>query len=310
MLIAALLHGNYPLAIATAPLVGALAGFLRYNFEPASIYLGDGGSLTIGFLLGCFGVVWSYKSAVAVGMTAPLILLALPWLDVALAVARRFLMMQPIFGADRGHIHHRLLARGLRPRHVALLAYLACGVAGVFSLVHAGMDSRFGWLVMAAFVGLIWLAVDRLGYAEFRVATRALMGGRLRRFVRQEILADRLAADLRGARSLDEYWDRLRDFGRQAGFGSLWLRMGDRDFTHEYAKAAVGYSWETRIPLAGSNYVAFRGDSRDLDMAQVLIPLALALRSAMPEGGVVPPHRASGSDRCAETGSRSPVETR
>ena len=80
-LAAALLQGNVALALATAPLVGALLAFLRYNFNPASIFLGDCGSLTIGFLLGCFGAIWSQKSATLLGMTAPLMALAVPLLD-------------------------------------------------------------------------------------------------------------------------------------------------------------------------------------------------------------------------------------
>ncbi len=72
-LIAALLQHNVSLALATAPLVGATLGFLRYNFNPASIFLGDSGSLLLGFLLGSYGVVWSQKSATILGMTAPLI---------------------------------------------------------------------------------------------------------------------------------------------------------------------------------------------------------------------------------------------
>ncbi|HVN81926.1 MAG TPA: hypothetical protein VMW38_23280 [Terriglobia bacterium] len=62
-------------------MAGALLGFLRYNFNPASIFLGDSGSLTIGFMLGCFGVIWGTKSATLLGMTAPLITLAIPLLD-------------------------------------------------------------------------------------------------------------------------------------------------------------------------------------------------------------------------------------
>src|SRR5947208_12565007 len=111
MAIAALLHGNLTLAIATAPLAGALLGFLRYNFNPASIFLGDSGSLLVGFLLGCYGVLWTQKSATLLGMAAPLMALSIPLLDTALAIVRRFLRHQPIFGADRGHIHHKLLAR-------------------------------------------------------------------------------------------------------------------------------------------------------------------------------------------------------
>ena len=121
MLVAALIQRNLILAVATAPWPALLLGFLRYNFNPASIYLGDSGSLTIGFVLGCFGVIWSQKSATIFGMTAPLLALAIPILDTGISIFRRFLRHQPIFGADRDHIHHRLLKRGLSPKGVALV---------------------------------------------------------------------------------------------------------------------------------------------------------------------------------------------
>src|SRR5262245_64724034 len=119
MILAAFLQNNVPLAMATIPLAGALLAFLRYNFDPASIFLGDCGSLLIGFLLGCYGVLWSQKSATLLGMTAPLMALAIPLMDVCLSIVRRFIRHQPIFGADRGHIHHMLLARGFTVRRVA-----------------------------------------------------------------------------------------------------------------------------------------------------------------------------------------------
>src|SRR3954464_14437999 len=130
---AALLQDNTELAMATAPLVGAPSLFLRYNFNPASIFLGDCGSLTIGFLLGCFAALWSQKSATLLGMTAPLMALAVPLLDTGASVVRRFIRHQPIFSADRNHLHHRLLDRGFSPRKVALVMYGVCGVAAAFS---------------------------------------------------------------------------------------------------------------------------------------------------------------------------------
>src|ERR1700674_5413217 len=125
-LIGALLEHNIGLAIATAPLVGALLGILPFNFNPASIFLGDSGSLFVGFLLGCYSVLWSQKSVTILGMTAPLIALSIPLLDTGVAIIRRFLRRQPIFNADHGHIHHKLLARGLTPRRVVILIYIIC----------------------------------------------------------------------------------------------------------------------------------------------------------------------------------------
>src|ERR1035437_4113110 len=109
--LSATLSGNYALALVTAPLLGALLGFLPYNVNPASIFMGDCGSLTVGFLLGCFGVIWSQKSATLLGMTAPLLALAapllalaIPLLDTSLAIARRFLRGEPTFCAARAQL--------------------------------------------------------------------------------------------------------------------------------------------------------------------------------------------------------------
>src|SRR5689334_2987755 len=150
-LIAALLQHNLALAAATAPLAGALLGFLRYNFNPATIFLGDSGSLVIGFLLGCFGVIWSQKSATILGMTAPLMALSIPILDTCLSVARRFLRRQPIFRGDRGHIHHRLLARGFSQRRAVLLLYGVCAIGAVVSIFQSVGANHYAGAVILVF---------------------------------------------------------------------------------------------------------------------------------------------------------------
>ena len=158
MLLGALLNNDTLLAMATVPLAGALLGFLWYNFNPASIFLGDSGSLTLGFLLGCYGTIWNQKSTTVLGITAPLMALAVPLLDTGISIARRFLRQQPIFSADFGHIHHRLLARGLTPRRVVLLLYGASGVAAVMSLLASVSHNGFKGI---DYRGLLRCGVDR-----------------------------------------------------------------------------------------------------------------------------------------------------
>jgi UDP-GlcNAc:undecaprenyl-phosphate GlcNAc-1-phosphate transferase len=120
-ILVALLSGNYGLALATFPLAGCLLGFLPYNFSPATVFLGDCGSLTIGFVLGCFGLIWSQRSESWIGMFAPLMVLALPLIDVGLAICRRFLRCTPIFQGDHNHIHHKVLGLGFCTRDAALI---------------------------------------------------------------------------------------------------------------------------------------------------------------------------------------------
>src|SRR5262249_16129472 len=148
---------------------------------------GDSGSLSIGFLLGCFGVAWSQKSATTLGMTAPLIALAMPLLDTALAIVRRFLRGQPIFSADRAHIHHRLLHRRFTPRRVALLLYGACGVAAGFSLLEDVTQNRFSGLIVILFCVAAWVGVQHLGYAEFGIAGKLVLGGSFRGMVNSQL---------------------------------------------------------------------------------------------------------------------------
>jgi UDP-GlcNAc:undecaprenyl-phosphate GlcNAc-1-phosphate transferase len=131
----AMLQGNIQLALLTVPLIGALFGFLRFNFNPATIFLGDSGSLFIGFLLGCYGVLWGQKSTSLLGSIAPLMALSIPLLDTVIAMARRLSHNRSIFEADRAHLHHRLLDRGLTPRRATLLLYSFCALGSVVSIL-------------------------------------------------------------------------------------------------------------------------------------------------------------------------------
>jgi len=169
-LMAALLHHNIGLALATIPLAGALLGFLRFNFSPASIFLGDCGSLTLGFLLGCYGVVWSEKSATVLGMIAPLFVVFVPLFDTGIAIVRRFVGQRPIFAADREHIHHKLLAQGLPPGRVVLVLYGCCGLTCVASLLLTASRMQYRGLIVASSVVMAaLLSLRYLGYTEFTI---------------------------------------------------------------------------------------------------------------------------------------------
>jgi UDP-GlcNAc:undecaprenyl-phosphate GlcNAc-1-phosphate transferase len=126
---AALLLGDEALAMTTLPLAAALAGFLIFNFNPASVFLGDSGALLIGFLLGCFGLAWCQKTATLLSVTVPLLAVGVPLTDLSLSVLRRLAARRPIFAADRGHIHHRLMDLGLTHRSAVLVLYAAGAIA-------------------------------------------------------------------------------------------------------------------------------------------------------------------------------------
>src|ERR1035437_7665205 len=255
--LSALLTGNIALAFVTAPLLGALLGFLPYNFSPASIFMGDCGSLTVGFLLGCFGVIWSQKSATLLGMTAPLIALAIPLLDTALAIARRFLRHQPVFGADRGHIHHRLLARGFTPRRVAYVLYASAGVFAAISLI-LGSSGRFGGIALVAFCAIVWLAVNYLGYEEFDVARRMIFGGLFRRVLVGNLSISRMEAAVHVSKTPDECWSALVEASRSFGCSQVSIQFNDRHISARLAEVDSQDCWDLHIPLNHSGHVYLR----------------------------------------------------
>ncbi len=113
-------------ALISASMAGALFGFLRFNFPPAKVYLGDAGSMLIGFVLSALAIRCTFKQNSAIAFFAPVALLAIPFLDSAAAVIRRRLMGRSIFEVDRGHLHHSLMKRGYSPRVSLLWVALLC----------------------------------------------------------------------------------------------------------------------------------------------------------------------------------------
>ncbi len=262
ILLAALLQGNVPLALATVPLAGALLGFLRYNFNPASIFLGDSGSLTVGFLLGCCGVVWSQKCSTALGMTAPLIALSIPLLDTGLAIGRRFLRNKPIFGGDRGHIHHKLLARGLTPLRVVVLMYLVCGVCAALSLLQSFAHERFGGAIIIIFCAGALFGIQRLGYAEFEAARRVFLSTNFRRILNAQIQLSTFRDDLAAAATPDQCWEVLQSTYSEFGFNEIRFKFGGRLYSHTTNGHHLARTWTVRVRLSENDYLNL---SREFD---------------------------------------------
>jgi len=176
MFVVASINGQDGAALVTIILAGATLGFLVYNFPPASIFLGDSGSLFIGFMLAGVGLLSSQKSQTAVAVAIPVVSLGLLVFDTALSIVRRFLRNQPIFSADRGHIHHRLLTLGHSPRQAALLLYAACALLALGGMLLVN-DSGYVALVLVV-IGLGAIVATRhLGYQEFEEVGRLIKKG-------------------------------------------------------------------------------------------------------------------------------------
>jgi UDP-GlcNAc:undecaprenyl-phosphate GlcNAc-1-phosphate transferase len=179
-----LLRGDAQDAMLLVILVGALAGFLRYNFNPARIFLGDSGSLVVGYVLAVTAITGSQKGATAMAVIVPLLVFGLPILDTLLSMARRFVgglkMIEPykaplkqrvlaakrMFEADQGHIHHRLIALGFSHRNAVLAMYAIALGLSLMALISVLAQFRNAGIILIA-VGLAtYIGIRKLGYEE------------------------------------------------------------------------------------------------------------------------------------------------
>jgi UDP-GlcNAc:undecaprenyl-phosphate GlcNAc-1-phosphate transferase len=174
--VVALLNGPSLVTVMTIALAGAILGFLRFNFNPATIFLGDSGSLFIGFVLSALALKGAQKAPTIVAVAIPVVSFGLPILETALSIVRRLIGGRPVFTADREHIHHKLLQHGMSHRQVVILLY---GVSAVFAMLSLFLlwptGSSLGLVLAVLGIG-IWIGVQHLGYLEFgelaRVAHR------------------------------------------------------------------------------------------------------------------------------------------
>jgi UDP-GlcNAc:undecaprenyl-phosphate GlcNAc-1-phosphate transferase len=176
VLVASYQRGDMGTAMLAAAFMGSTLGFLPYNYNPARIFLGDTGSMLLGYLLGGLSVLGTYKSYTALSLLVPLVALGVPVMDTALAITRRWRTHRPIFEADTQHLHHRLLRRGLTQRQTAIVLYLVTGILGVGALLLSGIH-RFSLIaVLGLLVAALALGVSRTGLLSLSRAAPA--GGR------------------------------------------------------------------------------------------------------------------------------------
>lgn len=259
MLVAALVQGNVALALVITPLAGCLIGFLRYNFNPASVFLGDGGSLLVGFLLACYGAMWSQKAAALVGLMAPVLAVSIPLLDIMISVARRYLRNRPIFQGDRGHIHHKLLDRGFTPTGTVLVIYGVCFCTAASSLLVGAFHNQFSGVIVILFCIPAGIGIRYLGYAEFAKAGRLFLKGGFRRIIDAETRLQEFEQSVVRAANLNECWSTVLEASREFGFRGVRMNVAGiilEDWTGWHAKPL----WQLRIPLAGTQYVNFFRD--------------------------------------------------
>ena len=205
-------HGEYLSAFYFVTLGGAVLGFLKYNFNPATIFLGDGGSYLLGYTVAILAIRSSSKSHVSILMLIPLLALGIPIFDSLLAPLRRFVSGKPIFHPDKGHIHHIMMRMGLSSQKVVYILYGMTMVLCVLGILIISFRNQMleGIILGALLVGMLFL-VRKLGYFEYLAFDKFQgwfqdvtdVAGLSRH--RRSFLALQIATS--NARDMDELWD-------------------------------------------------------------------------------------------------------
>ena len=215
-------------AFTTLLLGGAVLGFLRYNFNPATIFLGDSGSLFLGFMLS--GLALQPKNAAAptlVAVATPLLSFGVPVTETVVSVIRRFLGGKSLFAPDRNHIHHRLLKLGFSQRQAVIILYAVCAGCALLSLFLRSNRPLVGLILVVAGT-IVCFGIQSLGYLEFSEFTRlAQRGVEQKKIIPNNIAIRNVAQMLNGCKSWPEVTKALDLLLRIGEFDSYALLLKD-----------------------------------------------------------------------------------
>lgn len=224
MVVVFALNGDPLSALMATVLVGACLGFLCFNFPPASVFMGDCGALFLGFTLATLGVITTHQASTPLALAIPVVAFGIPLLDTLVAIVRRHLRHQPIFKADRGHIHHRLQDLGLSPRRVAILLYVACAGCASLSMLLAAPDRPIAGPVFLVAGAMLILGVRRLEIPELTELAQVLgRGFQQRSVIAHNVRLHDLAERIADSRSAHELIDTLREGLAGSEFSSVGL---------------------------------------------------------------------------------------
>lgn len=252
--------GHHVEALIAASMAGAILGFLFFNFPPASIFLGDAGSMLIGLTLGVLAIRSSLKGPTTMGLIAPCALFAIPIFDSTTAILRRRLTGRSIYSTDRGHLHHCLLRRGLGHRKMLLFVALLCGVtaAGAFSSIYF-QNELLGILSTVGVLSVL-VAGRVFGHVELclLLSKTSAVGASFLPWSRAPQSDVRESTvRLQGSRNWDEIWEVLTDFAAQHGICRLqmdvnvaWLHEGYHAVWERRKMPEPHEVWVTKIPIA------------------------------------------------------------
>lgn len=239
-------------------LVGALTGFLFFNFNPAKIFMGDSGSLFLGFILASASVMSAAKSQAIVGLTLPILVLGIPIFDTLFSMLHRFLERRSIFSPDRNHFHHKLLVLGLRQRHVIIVAYAVTLLVAMF-----GMFMMFTRNIQTI---IIFICILLLIVMVFRVIGSVKLQETIEGLQRKYTITNQIKQERENfekaqlhfcqARSFDQWWQSVCLAAEHMNFKTLSMSVTNRDGTRRIL------TWKDK-----------RGDAESQDLLRMVVPI-------------------------------------
>lgn len=263
------LAGHPTEAFLALALAGSLTGFLIYNSPPASIFLGDAGSMIIGLILGALAIRSSLKGPASIVLAAPTAIWAIPIFDVMMAILRRKLTGRSIYATDRSHLHHSLQERGYSDRKTVMLVGVLCCVTAIGASLSVYMHNEL--MAYGAIVAVCaLLVVTRLfGHHECVLLVKRLKG--LFRSLVPSFSRDKAGTEhniqtrLRGNRQWEELWETLTSYGERFDLNSIHLNVSlpgiGEEFHASWRRNGTGDDaelWHSDIPLHARNVTVGR----------------------------------------------------
>ena len=228
LLLVSIVFGNVMPMLLMACLSGAILGFLLFNFYPASIFLGDSGSLLLGFLLASLSLLGATrKPETAVALFIPVVAFGLPIFDTGLAILRRWSRRLPISAGDRRHIHHVLLSLGLSHRRAVLVLYGACVVLGGAAVLIMAGRSELTLMVLGSLAIVAFVCVRVFGRLRFDALWSRLSEdwARTRRSAEARIAVESAAQRMQAAADIEAMWAACSDAFKSLALdhATLWV---------------------------------------------------------------------------------------
>jgi UDP-GlcNAc:undecaprenyl-phosphate GlcNAc-1-phosphate transferase len=277
MVILSAMNGDYLTTFYFAALGGAILGFLKYNFNPASIFLGDGGSYFLGYSVAALSIVGSAKSQVGALMLIPVLALGVPIFDTILSPLRRFIRGRRMFQPDKGHIHHLFLRMGLSSRNVVLIIYGITMALCVLAIIFINLRNETGGFVLVILLfGMIFL-VRKMGYLEYLAFDKfygwfqdmtdvAGLSQARRSFLSLQIDANK-------SRNMEELWAHI-------GEGLEMLKF---DKAELHYKTEPVFYWEINKNSDQSNYLPLPLSKREIDYSDSFMIFEIPLIDGDPD---------------------------